>query len=361
MRNRKIHIGFFIPSLRGGGAERIFANLANEFSKKDFKVDLILAQKEGPYLKDISKKVNIVDLKSDRILKSLPRLVNYLRKEKPDVLLTTLGHVNIVSIIVKIISRSPVKLIIRQAIYFKFSSNKIRTLLEKLLFKKADKIIAISKGVEKSLKDVIQIPKQKIKVIYNPVFNHSIIEKSKMTVNHPFFQNKQGKIILGAGRLSRQKDFSTLIRAFSQLKNYPKIRLVILGEGENRKELEQLIKALGLEDSVSLPGFVNNPYAYMSKADVFVLSSKFEGFGNVLVEAMACGVPVVSTNCESGPFEILSGGKYGKLVPVGNIEKLSQAIEDILENPTEKEILQNRAKFFSIDNAINEYQKLFDV
>ena len=359
MNNQKMHIGFFIPSLRGGGAERMFANLVNGFSYRDFKVDLILAQKEGPYLKDISKKVNIVDLKSSRVLKSLFPLVKYLRKKKPDILITTLDHVNIISIIAKIISRSPVKLIIRQAIYYKLSSARIKIFLESILYKKADKIIAISKGVKNSLRETMKIPEQKIKVIYNPVFAPSIIEKSKKEVNHPYFRNKQDKVILGAGRLSRQKDFSTLIRAFNKLRKIRKVRLIILGEGDSRKELEGLIKLLDLEESVSLPGFVKNPYAYMSKSDVFVLSSKLEGFGNVLVEAMACGVSIVSTNCQSGPYEILDGGKYGKLVPVGDVEKLSKAIAESLRDPTDKDILRNRAKVFSVESAVNKYQKIF--
>ncbi len=357
MKNNKPHITFFVPSMRGGGAERVFANLANEFSNRNFKVDLILAQREGPYLKYISRNVNIVDLQSSRILKSFFPLIIYLKRKKPDVLISTLTHVNIVSIGAKIISKSSAKLLIRQAINYKIPSNKVRLMLEKTLFKRADHIIAISQGVKRSLLEELKIPEQKIKVIYNPIYSSSIIEKSKTKIEHPFIYG-QNKIILAAGRLTGQKDFPTLLRAFNRIKT-DSIRLIILGEGKCRVELENLVRELELEDYVSLPGFVDNPYAYMAKADVFVLSSKKEGFANVLVEAMACGTTIVSTNCPSGPSEILDGGRYGKLVPVGNIEKLAEAISEALSNPSEKEVLINRAKLFSIDKAIEEYQELF--
>lgn len=358
VNNNKKHIAFFIPSMRGGGAEQVFATLANEFSSRNFKVDLILAQKEGPYLKNISRKVNIVDLKSSRILESLFPLVRYLKKEKPDILLSSLRHVNTVSIASRIISSSFTKMIIKQDSFYILPSNRIIMFLEKALFKKADHIVAVSKGVKKSLIEGLKIPEQKIKVIYNPIFKQDILKKSKMEIAHPFFENKKNKIILGAGRLSIEKDFSTLLKAFHKIKT-DSIRLIILGEGRLRGELEYLVEELGLEGYVSMPGFVDNPYAYMAKADVFVLSSKVEGFANVLVEAMACGTTIVSTDCPSGPSEILDGGKFGRLVPVGNIEKLAEAISEALSNPSEKEVLINRAKMFSVDKSIEEYQKLF--
>ena len=165
MANKKMHIGFFIPSMRGGGAEKVFANLANEFSHRDFKVDLVLAQKEGPYLRDVSDKINIVDLNSPRILKCLFPLASYLKNSKPDILISTLTHVNIAAIIAQKMSGSPVKIIIRQAIHYRIPKSKIKALLQQYLFKKPDKIIAVSRGVEQSLIEAIKIPRKKIKVI----------------------------------------------------------------------------------------------------------------------------------------------------------------------------------------------------
>lgn len=353
----KTHIAFFIPSMRGGGAERMFVNMANEFSKKNFRVDLVIAQKEGPYLKYISNGINIIDLQSPRIMKSLFPLIRFIKDEKPDILLSTIRHVNMISILAGMLSNTNVKLIVRQAIHTKRYPNKIKSLIERYLLNKANIIIAISKGVKDSLIETFKIPEYKIQVIYNPIYNSSIIEKSKEVVKHPFFDGKN-KIVLAAGRLTIQKDFPTLIKAFNMIKT-DITRLVILGEGKYRNELEDLIKELGLEEHVSLPGFADNPYAYMAKADVFVLSSKIEGFANVLVEAMACGTTVISTDCPSGPSEILDGGKYGKLVPAGNIERLAEAINEAISNPSKKEILINRAKMFSVEKSIEEYLKLF--
>ena len=356
--DKNLNICFFISSMHGGGAQRVLSILANEFSKRDYRVDLILAQKKGPYLKDISNRVNIVDLRTSSIIKSILPLVGYFRKDKPDILTSALHHANIAAIIAKIISRTPVKLLIRQDSYYKLPANLKQALPEKTLYKKADYIIAVSEGVADSLINTLKIPKEKIKVIYNPIFDKSITEKAKQKVFHPFFQDKRYQIILGVGRLARVKDFPTLIKAFHSIKT-DSMRLMILGEGRERKELENLVQELGLEEYVSMPGFVENPYAYLAKASVFVLSSKCEGLPNVLIEAMACGTTVVSTDCPGGPYEILEGGKYGKLVPVGDIAKLAEAISDSLKTPTEKELLISRAKYFSVERAINEYEKLF--
>lgn len=359
MKNRKTYIAFFIPSMRGGGAERVFLNLANELIKVNYRVDMVLAQKEGPFLRDISSKVNIIDLKSSRILKSLFPLVSYLQREKPEILLSSLNHVNIISIVSKIISRTSSKIIIKQDSYYELSSNRIIMFLEKTLFKKADHIIAVSRDVKKSLMEILAIPDEKIKVIYNPIFNQDILKKSKEKINHSFFNNKKNKVILGVGRLSEVKDFSTLIKAFNMIKT-DAMRLIILGEGQYRSELENLIRELGLKEYVSMPGFVDNPYAYMAKTDAFVISSLREGLPNVLIEALACGANIISTDCPGGPSEILDGGKYGRLVPVGDVGKLAEAISASLDSPIDKGALLNRAKIFSIENALEEYIKIFN-
>jgi len=199
------------------------------------------------------------------------------------------------------------------------------------------------------------LPRERIQVIYNPVLTPQIPSMAAMPLDHPWFAPGEPPVILGAGRLRREKDFASLIRAFARLRTQRPVRLVILGEGEERAALEALVQVLGIESVVSLPGFVENPFTYMSKATVFVISSVWEGFGNVLVEAMACGMPVVSTDCPSGPSEILEYGRYGPLVPVGDIEALAEAIGLTLENPIDAETLQRRAGNFSIDNIPDQY------
>lgn len=178
-----------------------------------------------------------------------------------------------------------------------------------------------------------------------------------MPLEHPWLGEGKPPVILGVGRLTPQKDFSTLIHAFAQVRTVRDCRLVILGEGELRAELEQLVASLGVQDSVQLPGFADNPFAWMSRVRLFVLSSRWEGLPNVLIQAMACGAAVVSTDCPSGPDEILEGGKWGKLVPVGDVEALAEALSENLQVLDVVNSIE-RAMFFNVENAINAYLRL---
>ncbi|ELZ36066.1 glycosyl transferase family protein [Halorubrum saccharovorum DSM 1137] len=192
-------------------------------------------------------------------------------------------------------------------------------------------------------------------VIHNPAYSKGISEKATERVSHPWFQSDEPPVILGVGSLTPQKDFPTLVRAFNRLRSQQDARLVILGEGDRREELESLIQRYGIGDSVDLPGFVDNPFKYMKQADVFVLSSRWEGFGNVIVEAMACGTPIVSTNCPSGPAEILQNGKYGQLVRTGDPEALAAAVQATLAEPPAPDPLIERAKEFSVERVADKY------
>jgi len=361
----KIKISFFLPSLRGGGAERVFVNLANEFARRNFDVDLVLAQKEGPYLKEVSEVVKIVDLRAKRVLYSLLPLVKYLKKEKPKVLLSSLDHANIIAIMAKLISRINTRVIVRVAntLSFslqgtKFSKRWLRLYGVKIFYRWADEIIAVSKGVAGDLVKTAKILKAKIKVIYNPISIEKIYKKQKEKCEHPWLSRKKAIVIIGIGKLHKQKDFPTLIKAFSEVCKKRAAKLIILGEGKERKKLEKLIRELGLESDIDMPGFVENPYCYIAKADLFVLSSRWEGFPNVLLEAMALGVPVVSTNCQSGPVEILENGKYGKLVPIGDFKDLAEAMEETIKNPLDSEILKKRAMDFELKKIADEYLRV---
>jgi len=367
----KIKISFFLPSLRGGGAERVFVNLANEFARRNFDVDLVLAQKEGPYLEEISNKVKIVELKKKRILLCLFSLMRYLREKKPAILFCAMFHVNIIGYLAKYLTHSDTKIVATEHNSFSITIQQlpaikkiILSLLVRILYPKMDKIIAVSKGVAEDLMQVVQLPKNKLQVIYNPVIKKAeILRKSQEIPSHPFFREKRKKgmiIIIGIGRLTKQKDFPTLLKAFGKIKKHKDARLIILGEGEERIKLEGLIKKLNLSSFVSLPGFVKNPYSYLKNSDLFVLSSKWEGLPTVLIEALACGIPVVSTDCPSGPREILEEGKYGKLVPVGDWRALAEAILETLDNPPDPEKLKERANFFSIERAGREYFELIN-
>lgn len=358
-------IALYIPSMSGGGAERVMLALANGLVEKDIQVDLLLNKVDGPYLKYASRKVNIVNLNTSRVLNSILPLSKYLRREKPDVILSAMNYVNIVAVMAQLISGSNTKVVLSEhgnLTESKKNLGRIKglviTSLMKWAYRKSHAIVAVSDGVADALSNELKISRNKITTIYNPIFSQDIVKRSNELISHPWVGKNALPLVIGVGRLTLQKDFSTLIHAFKQVLVKRECNLIILGEGKLRSELENLIKTLGLQDNVQLPGFVDNPYAWMSQADLFVLSSVHEGFGNVIVEAMACGTPVVSTDCPSGPSEILEDGKWGDLVPPGNAQLLSQSIIKSLSTPNQKDI-KGRAAFFSIDRAVNQYLKIF--
>ncbi|MDJ0688880.1 MAG: glycosyltransferase [Xenococcaceae cyanobacterium MO_188.B32] len=360
-------ITIFIPTLRGGGVQRMMLNLAKNLIGRGFEVDLLVSRAEGPYLSEIPSQVRMVNFKSARLIASLPKLVSYLKRYQPRVLFSAMNSPNLLALWAGRLSRTNTPIIIsvrnqfsRELHNYQKPRYRLIPTLTKYFYSWADEIIAISQGVALDLADITGLSLDRIRVIYNPVVVPELWQKGQESVTHPWFVSGEVPVILGVGRLTKQKDFPTLIRAFAQVRQVSSVRLVILGEGEERASLEALIKDLGLDDDVCLPGFMNNPYAYMNKANVFVLSSAWEGFGNVLVEAMACGTTIVSTNCPSGPREILAEGKYGRLVPVGDYVSLAKAILQSLENPFDPTILRSRAEEFTVEKIAERYLQLIE-
>lgn len=361
---KKFKIALFLPSLRGGGAERVMLNLARGFAEKEYEVDLILTKAEGPYLSQVPDRVRIIDLKSPRVLYSLAGLIRYLRQEKPQVLLSALDHANVVALWAKKLSRMPTRIVISvhntisresaNALSFK---DRLKPLWTRFFYSSADAVITVSKGVAEDLIRFTNLPREKVHVIYNPVITPELFAKAEEPLEHPWFASNEPPVVLSVGRLTPQKDYSTLIRAFALVRKEMSAHLMILGEGEERPKLEALVKELGLEQEVSLPGFVDNPYKYVKHASVFVLSSKWEGFGNVLVEAMAVGTPVVSTDCESGPREILEDGKYGKLVPVGDAKLMAKAILETM-GKEKKNLFKIYLMQFTLEYITDKYVKV---
>jgi glycosyltransferase involved in cell wall biosynthesis len=229
----------------------------------------------------------------------------------------------------------------------------------RLWYGRADAVVAVSKGVADELAALGEVPREKVHVIHNPIDSGRIIRQAEAQPEHPWFQPGQPPVLLAAGRLHPQKDYPTLLRAFASLRKARKLRLAILGEGRERPRLEQLIGDLGIGEDVRLLGFQQNPFAFMARAAVFVLSSAWEGLGNVLIEALACGCPVVSTDCPHGPSEILEKGRYGALVPVGDPQELAHAIVAALERPADARAGVERARAFDIQNIAEQYVQLF--
>lgn len=360
--NQKLAI--YLPSLRGGGAERVMVTLANGFAARGFAVDLVLVNKEGPYLKDVAQGVRVIDLRARRVLTSLPGLVSYLRQSQPVAMLSALNHANVIAVLARWFSGARTRLIVSERNHLSASDNHSGGLIAKQMLRfmawaypHADGVVAVSKGVGIDLARCIGLNPKSVTVVYNPIDVDAVKQLSQKDVSHPWLRPNEPPVVVAIGRLTPQKDFLTLLRAFARLRQTQNVRLLILGEGELRQQLETLIRELGLQDQVSLPGFVNNPFAYLSRSALFVLSSAWEGFPNVLAQAMACGTPVVSTACPSGPEEMLENDRWGRLVPVGDNVALANAMLATLQEKRHPEVTL-RAAEFSVDKALDGYLRV---
>ncbi len=357
-------IAVLIPTMAGGGAERVFLNLIKGFVREGVNVDLLLLDKEGSYVNEIPNEVRIIELEGGRVIKMVPSLIRYLKSAKPMSLLVAMNYVNVIAIIAKFIARSETKVVITEhnnrsiaASNNRGPISSITKLLMKIFYPYADEIVAVSNGVADDLVDYASIARAKITTIYNPVITDELIEKSKESVDHEWF-NSNVPVVIGVGRLNKQKGFDVLIKAFELVRKEIKAKLIIFGEGEQRHELQNLIKNKNLGEDILLYGFVSNPYKYMRNANLYVLSSNFEGLPTVLIEALACDTPVISTDCPSGPQEILAGGKFGTIVEVGNSEELANAIVGHLRSDMDLTKSDEHQKKFKSSFVTKEYLKL---
>lgn len=357
-------LAIFVSNMHGGGAQRVTLNLVRGMAERGCLVDLVLARAEGPYLAQVPEAVQVVDLKASRVLTSLPALVRYLRRERPQAMLSTMNYVNIIALWAQRLAGVPTRIVVSEHIALSRSvqhapsrRGRLMPQLIRRFYPWADGFVAVSKGVADALAQMTGLPRGRIQVIYNPVVTPELRAKAQATLDHPWLEPGQPPVLLAVGRLTAQKDFPTLIQAFARVRRARPARLLILGEGQERPGLEALVRQLGLEQDVSLPGFVENPYAYMAQASLFVLSSRWEGLPTVLIEALYCGAPLVSTDCPSGPREILRDGQYGQLVPVGDVPALARAIETSLEGETPRPPRESCLPF-ELETVVSKYVSL---
>ena len=390
-----------LPSLDGGGAERSMLNLVKAFLERGREIDLVLCRAKGAYLGNVPSDARLVVLRSrgrlggrlgallanigrlDTVMRPvilpskiapeieyLGSLGRYIRERRPDVMLSALTYANLIALWARNQADSQLPVVVSERIalsqhcYNESNQRKWRwRYLPPLVgssYPDADAIISVSNQVADDLSAVTGVDRETIKTIYNPVVDDQLRSECAVPLEHPWFVPQSPPVILGVGRLAQQKDFSTLIRAFARLRAKREARLMILGEGKQRPLLEALVNDLGLDADVQLPGFVANPFQFMARAATLVLSSEYEGLPGVVIQALACGCPVVSTNCPGGSAEILCGGKYGPLVPVGDDVALCEAIESVLDHPIEKKVLIERSEQFSIDCAAEQYLSVLD-
>lgn len=377
IRGPQPRIAFLSPSL-GGGIGRVLVNLCNAFAERGVAVDLLLSKPESPYLSQLAPQVRVLHFPTTHPLMGLPALVGYLRRERPMAINTDSIRVNALALRARALVQMSLRVSTTKAtreplrvcatLHNTYSRTlatrlpaKRRSLLARLrrYYPRNDAVIAVSKGVAEDFLDLVPLLPSRLRVIPNPVVTPEIERLAVLDPVHPWLTPGQPPLLLAVGRLHPQKDYPTLLRACAELPRTPAWRLLILGEGEQRPHLERLIGELGLTGRAALGGQVANPYAYMARARLLVLSSAWEGFGNVLVEAMALGTPVVATDCPHGPREILDKGRLGRLVPVGEAEALAAAISDALVQPTpQPEVLQAATEPYRVATVVEQYARL---
>ncbi|AWN14280.1 glycosyltransferase [Salinisphaera sp. LB1] len=393
------HIALYVPTLAGGGAERVMLKLAGELARRGYTVDFVLNKRQGAYADHLPAGLRQVVTLQRRskwqarltVLRAFPggwkeailpvllartpvrnlryvaSLAEYLRRERPDVMISALFYANLAAIWARQLAGVPTRLVVSQrntlsqliaeGVESRRAAWRWRYLpaLLNRCYARADRVVAVSDGVGDDLARMIELDRHKITTLYNPVVSKKLTQRAAEPAAHPWFVSADCPVILGVGRLEPQKDFHTLLSAFALLRARRKVRLVILGEGRLRPDLEARVQELGIGNDVRLPGWVDNPYSCMRSASVFVLSSAWEGLSAVLIEAMACGCPVVSTDCPSGSREILDDGRCGPLVPVGDAAALADAISHVLDVPTDATVLKQRAADFSIEASTDRY------
>lgn len=365
---------FVVPSLVGGGAERAVVRIINHLNKDKYDVLLVLFEDRLDYQKDVDPGTKILCLNKKNkwdFFKLIFKLRRIFHDYRPDVVISFIYYANVIAFMASVFLKRRFRLVISERDnpykYLYLSSVRFKLFkkwMAKFVYNNVDNIIAVSEGVRKYLEKDFNIAYGRIKVIYNGIPLKKTAEMSQEEVEHPFFKNKDTQVIMSAGRLTEEKRFDRLIKAFSLVKEKQgDIYLIILGKGKLYRELKKLTEQLNIAESVDFVGFQANPYAWFSKADIFVLSSDSEGCPNVIIEAMACSIPVISTDCPFGPGEIIIDKKSGLLVPTMDEKKLAEAILLLSKDNDLKACFsregKKRAEGFTVENMVSKYEGLF--
>lgn len=403
---KSTRIGLLLESFMGGGIERVTLSLARLLKERGHQVVLLVCRPEGPLRDSIGEGISVRPLtpgpiwkgrvfalkahhesrlsliapvllprQPSKTLRCLPDLIHFLDSGAIDALLSPTPHLNVEAVWARRLSSVPVRLVICEHIQVShFLSerpvwrNRFLGPLMRQAYPDADSIVAVSNAVADELVSFARLPRDTITTVYNPVVTGELIRQSKEPVDHPWFRDDDVPVVLTVGRIAEQKDHPTLIRAFAKLRAQRHVRLLILGEGgsgrqfdkkrdKKRETLLALAQELGVAEDVCMPGFKSNPLKYMANADLFVLSSRYEGLPTVIIEALACGCPVVSTDCP-GSVEILDKGHYGRIVPVGDVDSLASEMGEALRVEPDRALLRQRAEEFSAKRAVLHYESL---
>lgn len=344
----------------------MIVRLANEFARRGYPVELVVLRPEGENLREVGSELHLIDLKVGALLLAPLAIRRYLRESRPAVLISAIFYANLLAALAKLLSPgSRTRLVLTErnmlSVHVNYSQRRSRHLFKpaaRLLYRVADRVVGISRGVADDIASITGLPASKVSFIHNPAMAPDTLELSRRPAEPELLSPSGEPTLITLGRLEAQKDHATLLRAFARIQATHPSRLIILGQGSLRAELEALVAGLGLQDRVLLPGYLDNPLPHLRAADLFVLSSLYEGFGNVLVEALACGLPVVSTDCPSGPAEILADGEFGRLVAPADEQALAAALREALDAPRDPERQLARAQEFTLERCADRFEAL---
>lgn len=362
------HISIFIPSLKFGGAERVMINLAIASSAHYSTVHLVTLSATAAELDaNLGENVKVISLGVPRMLYAIHKLSKYLKSVKPAAIISALDYANIVVLLAANLSGTRTRVIVTEHSNLTASNERhgvgrrrLLPFLMRLFYPQAARVIAVSEGVAEDLIVNHGIQRASITTIYNPTISERLLELANEPCQHKYFATEDAPVLLAAGRLVAAKNFSNLIHAFALVRQKVDCKLVILGDGELRADLEKLVDQLQLNEYVDMPGFQRNPYSYMRNCDLFVSSSSWEGLSSVLIEALACGAKVVSTDCPSGPSEVLAGGRWGGLVEPDSPSALAKGIIDELNANRSFVGLQDHLRKFEASTVFQQYQEEID-
>ncbi|PVV07157.1 MAG: glycosyl transferase [gamma proteobacterium symbiont of Ctena orbiculata] len=365
---RRPHVCLFILKFGDGGVERMMVNIARGLSLIGARVDFIVKETEAPYLHLLPPEVRIIRFQVARQKAALPKLIDYLKRYDPDILLSAKILDDQLALKAKRRHTGRTRFYLRPgtALLSRMQARGTHPLRRWLkqrqlsaLFNNADGVVAVSQGVADEVMELSAIDGDKITVIRNPTITPELYQQAEEPVDEPWLAADQPPLILGIGGLRRQKDFPTLLRAFALVRQQLPCRLMLLGQGNKEGQLLKLAQELGLGDDFRLAGFVANPYAYLKGAKLFVLSSLWEGSPNVLTEAMALGTSCVSTDCPSGPHEVTRGGEVAPLVPMGDPERLAEAMLQTLRKPLDPQRLKEAVSDYTLEKSARGYLAAF--
>lgn len=345
-----------------GGISHVMIHLMNGFARMGLETEILLNKEDIPELSLLDPRIVRRPLKAKPGLASIPPLAAYMKARKPQVILANREPAVRALILAKQWTRTSTRTAVRVGMPISVALGRrswlkrwIRRGFIRYCYRRADTIIANSGDVAKDIVDETGLHPGRIALLPNPTVDDAIYSRARLPVSHPWLADKEVPVITAVGRLAPQKDFLTLLRAFALLRRERTCRLLILGEGKQRTVLAQEAERLGITKELSMPGFVDNPFAYLVRSDLFVLSSAWEGSPNVLIEALALGVPSVAADCGSGPREILADGRYGPLVPVGDAQAMARAMAQVLESPLPREVLEEAVEPFRTQKAVRRY------